>query len=175
MPGLIQNMYVRVRHGNLVDRSQAPIEDYDARRKTFDGNIMISLPACGECPFCDWKCKSMKGSTWAMHMSRKHTTELGRSVDPYKCSQCDKKFCSRSHLNHHVANHHEVILQNCPDPACCYQGKNRASVVTHYMRKHLKEVIDRCEAVDGCVSCDRTGAVSVYHMGVCNPCSPFSN
>jgi hypothetical protein len=167
-------MNVRVRHNKIVDRSQAPIEDYDDRRKTFDGNIMISLPANGKCPFCDWKCKSMKGSTWAMHMSRKHTIELGRAVDPYKCSQCEKKFCSRSHLNHHVANHHEVILQKCPDIECCYRGKNRASVVTHYMRKHMKEIIDRCEAVDGCVSCDRSGTVSVYHMGVCNPCSPFS-
>jgi hypothetical protein len=174
MPSLIQNMNVRVRHNKIVDRSQAPIEDYDDRRKTFDGNIMISLPANGKCPFCDWKCKSMKGSTWAMHMSRKHTIELGRAVDPYKCSQCEKKFCSRSHLNHHVANHHEVILQKCPDIECCYRGKNRASVVTHYMRKHMKEIIDRCEAVDGCVSCDRSGTVSVYHMGVCNPCSPFS-
>ena len=174
MPSLINSMNVRVRHNKIVDRSQAPIEDYDDRRKTFDGNIMISLPANGKCPFCDWKCKSMKGSTWAMHMSRKHTIELGRAVDPYKCSQCDKKFCSRSHLNHHVANHHEVILQKCPDNDCCYRGKNRASVVTHYMRKHMKEIIDRCEAVDGCVSCDRSGTVSVYHMGVCNPCSPFS-
>jgi hypothetical protein len=174
MPSLSNSMNVRVRQSNMVDRSQAPIEDYDERRKTFDGNIMISLPATGECPFCDWKCKSMKGSTWAMHMSRKHTIELGRAVDPYKCSQCEKKFCSRSHLNHHVANHHEVILQNCPDKDCCYQGKNRASVVTHYMRKHMKEIIERCEAVDGCVSCDRSGVVSVYHMGVCNPCSPFS-
>jgi len=174
MPSLIQNMNVRVRHNKIVDRSQAPIEDYDDRRKTFDGNIMISLPANGKCPFCDWKCKSMKGSTWAMHMSRKHTIELGRAVDPYKCSQCEKKFCSRSHLNHHVANHHEVILQKCPDNDCCYRGKNKASVVTHYMRKHMKEIIDRCEAVDGCVSCDRSGTVSVYHMGVCNPCSPFS-
>ena len=119
MPSLIQNMNVRVRHNKIVDRSQAPIEDYDDRRKTFDGNIMISLPANGKCPFCDWKCKSMKGSTWAMHMSRKHTIELGRAVDPYKCSQCEKKFCSRSHLNHHVANHHEVILQKCPDIECC--------------------------------------------------------
>jgi len=175
MPALIQNVTVRARQSNIVDRSQAPIEDYDERRKTFDGSIMISLPATGECPFCDWKCKSMKGSTWAMHMSRKHTVELGRAVDPYKCSQCDKKFCSRSHLNHHVANHHEIILQNCPDKDCRYQGKNRASVVTHYMRKHLKEVVDRCEAVDGCTSCDRSGAVSVYHMGVCHPSSPFSN
>jgi len=174
MPSLINSMNVRVRHNKIVDRSQAPIEDYDDRRKTFDGNIMISLPANGKCPFCDWKCKSMKGSTWAMHMSRKHTIELGRAVDPYKCSQCEKKFCSRSHLNHHVANHHEVILQKCPDNDCCYRGKNKASVVTHYMRKHMKEIIDRCEAVDGCVSCDRSGTVSVYHMGVCNPCSPFS-
>ena len=86
MASHMNSMNVRIRHSKMVDRSQTPIEDYDERRKKFDGNIMISMNATGECPFCDWKCKSMKSTTWAMHMSRKHTIELGRVVDPYKCS-----------------------------------------------------------------------------------------
>lgn len=173
MPSVIQNMNVRVRQSKVVDRSQPPIEEYDSRRKQFDGNIMISLPESGGCPFCDWKCKSGKSSTYAMHMSRKHAVELGRAVDPYKCSQCDKRFCARSHLNHHVFNHHEVILHSCPDIECDYQGKNKASVVTHYMRRHMKDIVQRCEDMNGCVSCDRRSEVSVYHMGICHPSTPF--
>lgn len=165
---------VRIVKSKNVVRDSVTITDYDERRKPFDGNVMISMPVTGECPFCDWICKSVKSSTFAMHLSRKHARELGRIVNPYKCSQCDKCFTARSHLNHHVANHHEIIMHNCPETNCTYQGKNKPSVITHYMRRHMSQVVERCDAIDGCVSCDRTGDISVYHMGICHPASPFS-
>lgn len=166
-------MSVRIRPNNMVNHNQTPIEDYDIRRKQFDGIITIGLPASGKCPFCDWKCHSGKSSTFAMHMSRKHAPQLGRAIDPYKCSQCDKRFCSRSNMNHHIFNHHEIILHNCPHNECTYQGKNKASVISHYMRRHMKHIVQRCEDNGGCVSCDRRGNINVYHMGVCHPSSPF--
>ena len=164
---------VKISSENRATRKEVVITEYDSRRRKIDGNITVSMPADGKCPFCDWTCKSKKGSTFAMHLSRKHTTELGRAIAPYKCSDCDKRFVARTHLNHHIANHHEVILRNCPDKDCQYQGKNKQSVVSHYMRHHMNDVVKRCEGADMCISCERTESVSLYHMGICHPSSPF--
>jgi len=152
-----------------------PITEKDIIRKKYEGNVKVSMPDTGECPFCEWICVSKNKSTFAMHISRKHTLETGRHNNPYKCSQCDNCFVARTHLNHHIANHHEIIMHKCPDINCAYQGKNKPSVITHYMRRHMSKVVEQCVAINGCVNCGRTGDISIYHLGICIPSSPFSH
>jgi hypothetical protein len=107
-----------------------------------------------------------------MHISRKHAKELGRQEIAYICTMCDQSFCARTHLNHHVANHHEMILQSCPQPECSYQGKQKAAVVSHYVNAHMREVLRECKEAGACTNCDKEN-FGPYHIGTCMPCSPF--
>lgn len=143
------------------------------RKKLERNNNMCSMSVSGKCPFCDWVCKSMKASTFAMHLSRKHSLELGRQPKPYKCDECDKHFDARSHLNHHHLNHHEIIFHNCKDTSCSYKGKNKASLITHYVNKHMKDIKKRCDVYGRCITCNKEDP-GPYHIGRCHPSSPFS-
>ncbi len=154
--------------------SLGPITENDSRRKQFTG-LTISMPPSGKCPFCDWTCRSLKTSTFAMHISRKQAEAAGRPGDPYECSKCKQRFSARTHLNHHVANHHSVNLIDCPDKDCSYKGKNRGAVISHYVGHHMKEILQRCKDENRCVSCERVGEVGKYHIGTCNPVSLFCN
>ena len=150
------------------------IFDYDSNRKVRDTSTSVKMPIDGQCPFCPWKCKSMNQSTFSMHISRKHAIELGRTEAPYMCTMCDQTFTARTHLNHHVANHHEMILQRCPHPGCSYRGKQKAAVVSHYVNVHMREVFRECKTAGSCTNCDKTN-FSPYHIGMCMPYSPFVN
>ena len=149
------------------------IYDYDSNRKSHpDSSTMVRMPSDGQCPICPWKCKSMNQSTFAMHISRKHAKDVGRQEASYVCTMCDQSFCARTHLNHHVANHHEMILQSCPHHECSYQGKQKATVVSHYVNVHMREILSECKEAGACTNCDKEN-FGPYHIGMCMPCSPF--
>ena len=134
--------------------------------------LICRMPDNGQCPYCNWKCKSLKPTTFAMHISRKHAEELGRAVNPYACHKCSKTFTARTHLNHHIANHHNISYQDCPHPECNYVAKNKCSLMAHYATRHMKVILDRCK--DSCITCSRTDSVTPYHIAKCHPLSPFS-
>jgi len=69
----VTDCHVKISSENRTTHKEVVITEYDPRRRKFDGNITVSMPADGKCPFCDWTCKSKKGSTFAMHLSREPT------------------------------------------------------------------------------------------------------
>jgi hypothetical protein len=135
--------------------------------------VLVKMPTSGQCPYCDWS--SQKGTTFSMHISRKHASEAGKEVNPYKCSYCQLDFSAKTHLNHHIANHHEINLINCCHDGCTYKGKNKTSIISHYVNKHMPNIVKECKAHNKCVSCDRTGTITPYHIGKCHKESPFNN
>ena len=103
------------------------IFDYDSNRKVRDTSTSVKMPIDGQCPFCPWKCKSMNQSTFSTHISRKHAIELGAQKH-HTCVLCATRHSLRElHLNHHVANHHEMILQRCPIPDAHIEVSKRRS------------------------------------------------
>lgn len=141
-------------------------------RKVFAGN-KISLNEYGKCPLCDWVCKSMNSSTFSMHMSRKHAEQLDRDPLPYACSDCDKRFTARTHLNHHVASTHNIVYFSCPYDGCPYQAKNKQSLCSHYGNKHMNDIKKACMLNDICIECGKEDIISglAYHIAICNKSS----
>ena len=161
----------------VKEEQSLPITNGDPRRLKFSG-IQVSMPESGECPFCDWVCTSLKTSTFAMHISRKHPEDTGRPTSRYKCTECGKDdFLARTHLNHHIKNHHEINKLKCRHPECQYEGKNKQSLISHYVCKHMTEIVKECKHAEKCSSCTKTMQSSwagwKYHIGTCNPNSPF--
>lgn len=140
-----------------------------SERKQFKGT-RVPFPDDGQCPFCEWKCHSMKSSTFSEHIRRKHAEELGRDPTPYQCTQCSSCFSARTHLNHHIANHHKIIYQHCPHPDCEHISKNKASMITHYVSKHMKDMLKTSQKSKKCVICARNDLSHTsirYHIGIC--------
>ena len=135
--------------------------------------VLVAKPSNGKCPYCEWS--SQKGSTFSMHISIKHAAEVGKEIDPYKCEFCEKKFSAQTRLDHHISNHHIIILKNCSFLGCKYQGKNNGSLISHYVRMHLPHLATECKKVGGCTGCSRKGSISNYHIGKCNKESPFAD
>lgn len=129
---------------------------------------------------CPYSCEfvSKKGSTMSEHITRKHADEAGRKVNPYECSHCSEKFVAKTHLLHHISNHHEVSYVKCPDLECKYKGKNKSVVAIHYVKKHMvlsDFVVENCDDKSCCLTCSQSfnkNAVT-YHVSACNPKSPF--
>jgi len=141
-------------------------------RKVFSGT-KVHMSDTGKCPIdgCSWVCKSMNSSTFAMHISRKHAESFGRESHPYKCDCCDKSFSAKTHLNHHIANHHHIKYIECPHPECSYSAKTKQSLCSHYGNKHMNEIKRMCEEQDICVSCGKEDIISglSYHIATCCP------
>lgn len=133
--------------------------------------VKCPMPESGACPFegCGWVCKSKKMSTFAMHVTRKHTTDLNLPKLTYQCNICAEKFSSRSDLRQHNVVSHEPRKWQCNE--CPYIAKNKSTLVTHVVRKH-KGYHYESDCVDdsgNCVNCNmpRPETGHIYHMGVC--------
>ena len=149
-----------------------PIITQNSSRKVAT-RIECSMPDNGQCPYCDWKCDSLKKTTYSMHISAKHTQEVGRALNPYVCTQCDKRFSARAFLNQHIANHHKITFHDCPDTNCSYQAKNKQAIMSHYASQHLPNIVKKCRETGCCTNCSRTNSVTPYHIASCHPDSPF--
>jgi uncharacterized C2H2 Zn-finger protein len=125
------------------------------------------MPADGVCTFpgCGWVCKSQKISTYAMHITKKHSAP----VTSYECPVCAETFTVRSDLKRHCEVNHEPRKWNCYE--CDYVSKNQSTLVTHIVRKHKGyNHENQCIHPDGtCVICKapRPSTGHFYHIGVC--------
>jgi uncharacterized Zn-finger protein len=149
-------------------------------RKPHQGKIhFVVEDECGDkkCEYCPKTFKNT--STLSMHISRKHAAEAGRQIEPYACGQCEERFTSSSARLHHIANHHEISYTKCPHPTCKYEGKNKQSIFTHFVKKHMDRNSMRVEIVVGveskCLTCEKVMKESAiaYHLATCNRESPF--
>ena len=126
-----------------------------------------------KCPYCD--CKKKNLSTISMHVAANHASEMGKEVNPHKCEypDCGKSFPIKTRLQHHINNHHKKDSLCCPFPDCGYSdSKNKATLYTHYVRKHMNS--DRMCRGTVCNTCNadkNTGII--YHLATCHPDSPF--
>lgn len=133
--------------------------------------VKCPMPTNGVCPFdgCDWVCKSMKGSTFAMHITKKHSTDLDLPKVSYQCLECAAEFSSRGGLRQHTVSAHEPRRWECTD--CSYVAKNKSTLITHVVRKHKGYHYDTdcVDALGNCVNCcqPRPATGHIYHMGVC--------
>ena len=105
--GLI-NLLAEINEKGIPPILDVPITNSTSARKqqTRHGQKMNDD---GSCPIegCSWICKSMKQSTFQMHITMKHGVELGlRQENTYHCDKCNKNFMSRSILNNHIKNKH---------------------------------------------------------------------
>ena len=126
-----------------------------------------------KCPYCD--CKKKNLSTISMHVSANHASEMGKDVNPHKCEypDCGKTFPIRTRLQHHINNHHKIDNLCCPFPECGYtDSKNKATLYTHYVRKHMNyDTMCRGTVCNTCGSDKNTGII--YHLATCHQASPF--
>uniref|UniRef100_A0A6C0I8N8 C2H2-type domain-containing protein n=1 Tax=viral metagenome TaxID=1070528 RepID=A0A6C0I8N8_9ZZZZ len=126
-----------------------------------------------KCPYCD--CKKKNLSTISMHVTANHASEMGKEVNPHKCDypDCGKSFPIKTRLFHHIKNHHQVESLCCPFPNCEYMdSKNKATLYTHYVRKHMNyETMCSGTVCNTCNSDKNTGII--YHLATCHPASPF--
>ena len=126
-----------------------------------------------KCPYCD--CKKKNLSTISMHVAANHASEMGKEVNPHKCEypDCGKTFPIKTRLQHHINNHHKKDSLCCPFPECGYtDSKNKATLYTHYVRKHMKsDNMCRGTVCNTCNSDKNTGII--YHLATCHPDSPF--
>ena len=149
-------------------------------RKPRQGKIHTAIENVAGEKMCEYCPKTFKNaSTLSMHISRKHTAEAGRQIDAYACNHCDERFTSSSARLHHIKNHHEISYTKCADPNCKYEGKNKQSLFTHFVKKHMNRDFMRCVIGDGttskCLTCTKVMKESAmaYHLATCNPESPF--
>ena len=149
-----------------------PIITQHSSRKVVT-RIECSMPANGQCPYCDWNCESLKKTTYSMHISAKHAQEVGRAIKPYACTQCDTRFTARAFLNQHIANHHKITFLDCPEANCSFQAKNKQGIMSHYASTHLADIVKICRETGCCINCSRTDSVTPYHIAGCHPDSPF--
>ena len=110
-----------------------------------------------------------------MHVAANHASEMGKDVNPHKCEHpgCGKTFPIRTRLQHHINNHHKIDNLCCPFPDCGYSdSKNKATLYTHYVRRHMNyETMCRGTVCNTCGSDKNTGII--YHLATCHQSSPF--
>ena len=130
--------------------------------------MMDKLRECTLCTFSTYK-----QSTFSMHMLMKHPKKK-----PHQCTLCTQSFAVKTQLQHHMINKHTKTSINCQHPGCKHKFKNYTAEMVHYMKRHInsEEYFDIEEkGIARCLHCDSTfnKAAIYYHVGKCNPESPF--
>ena len=82
------------------------------------------------CPICSHQFASM--TNLQRHL-RIHTGEIGKEI---KCSQCDYKASTITHVKRHMAHKH--LERALPCPHCSFMGATNAELKIHMARKHLE-------------------------------------
>ena len=124
-----------------------------------------------ECTLCTFS--TYKQSTFSMHMLMKHPKKK-----PHQCTLCTETFAVKTQLQHHMINKHTKSVITCQYPGCKLKFKNHTAEMVHYMKRHIKaeeyfEITE--EGMACCLYCDSifNKAAIYYHVGKCNPESPF--
>jgi hypothetical protein len=149
------------------------VEQKETKRKYISHKYERDQDGLIQCPYCD--CKKRNLSTISMHVTTNHASEMGRESNPFKCEHpgCNKSFPVKTRLQHHINNHHKVENLDCPFDGCNYSdAKNKQTLYTHYVRKHMNyETMCNGNVCNTCNSTKPTGII--YHLATCHPSSPY--
>lgn len=112
----------------------------------------IQMNEDGSCPIdgCGYLCKSLKQSTFAMHITRKHQFITGNSTFTYTCETCYRTFSSRSIMNNHQEREHGGWKFKCAEESCGKSCPNKSTLLIHHVSKHLNMKESDCTDENGC-------------------------
>lgn len=92
---------------------------------------------------------------------------------------CSATFSVKTQLQHHMINKHTKNVIKCQHHRCNMTFKHNTAEMVHYMKRHVKhedyfETFEN-ENLTRCLHCHNTftKAAIYYHIGKCNPQSPF--
>ncbi len=153
--------------------SELEVEQEKTKRKYISHKYERDQDGLIQCPYCD--CKKRNLSTISMHVTTNHASEMGREPNPFKCDHpgCNKSFPVKTRLQHHINNHHKIENLDCPFDGCNYSdAKNKQTLYTHYVRKHMNyETMCNGNVCNTCNAIKPTGII--YHLATCHPSSPY--
>jgi hypothetical protein len=165
------------RHNLIIEDDEVPLllckETNEKKRKYISHKYERDADGLIQCYYCD--CKKKNLSTMSMHVSINHASEMGREANSVKCQHpgCNKSFPNNNRLQQHIKNHHVIENLDCPFTDCKYSdAKNKQTLYTHYVRKHMNyEAMCNGNVCNTCSSTKPTGII--YHLATCNHNSPF--
>ena len=153
------------------------------------------------CPYC-CEYEALKQSTMSEHVRQKHTKNANRPVVSAVCPhvECGRSFNTISLLRNHLASKahsqdcssHTSIISlvsqisiiaapstnfSCEKCDACFAKKGQ--LINHFVRFHLsaKEMVVPIDSDHSkCTHCSKVmkKCTMTYHLGICNPASPFS-
>lgn len=130
------------------------------------------LYVCNHCEFT-----SGPQSTMHYHLKTQHGGELKHS-----CKFCDSKFIQKQLLDYHMNSRHKDELDKrqtqfkCPFPKCETHDLRKGNIISHFMRIHLKDLVDKAlvsetkETRLSCKCCNKSFASKPsfnYHLFSC--------
>ena len=145
------------------------------------------------CPYCT-EYETCKQSTMSEHVRQKHAMAANRPIVNEICphSNCGRSFRTKSLLRNHLASKaHACCTAPTTDSAtpltfscekCRECFAKQGQLISHYVRFHLPNDTMSVRVSDGaaadfkCTHCSKImkQVPMTYHIGICNPASPFS-
>ena len=137
------------------------------------------------CPYCgDYE--AQKQSTMSEHVRQKHAKPANRPIVMVLCphADCGRTFNNISLLRNHLASkahslqdQQSITMLSCEK--CDARFSTKGQLITHFARLHLPHdamVVHIDEEHSKCGHCSKVlkKCPMMYHIGICNPASPFS-
>lgn len=116
-----------------------------------------------QCPYCPFRFDN--GSTFSMHVTKRHKEKANRLGDRKKCSLCDETFDSLADVVNHKKMIHISADIGCLFDGCEYKSKTIGGCISHYGRKHLSEMRDGTTCLICNTECN--GSSIHYHIARC--------
>lgn len=132
-----------------------------------------------ECPYCEYE--TAKQNTLSEHVRRKHAEIAARPIMANPC-HCGRLFQTKTeltqHLNSRAHQTDETARFECSE--CHLKMTKKAALINHYVCCHLPRSRLMREIDDDhsqCLHCEKVMKTTSmpYHVGVCNPASPFAH
>jgi uncharacterized C2H2 Zn-finger protein len=122
-----------------------------------------------QCPYCPFRFDN--GSTFSMHITKRHKENAGRIGDRKKCPLCNDTFDTLADVANHKKMIHTTAEIECLFDGCEYKSKTIGGCISHYGRKHLSEMRDG----GVCLVCNTecNGSSIHYHIARCCPQSHY--
>ncbi len=70
---------------------------------------------------------------------KKHQNVVHRNIRPWKCSKCEKEFCTKENLKRHMGSHLEVRRWKCGEEGCQEEFTKKKELKDHHKRVHWME------------------------------------